>query len=626
MATNGEGAAAAVSPAGLVALQAARQPHAPAILAPGRATLTFGALAGLIDSTTAKLAAIGIGIGSRVALVLPDGPEMATTLYAVTEAATCAPLDPSIDEPSCVVLLRRMRIDAVIVADGRDVAARRAATSLGVQIIALSPRRGAAAGAFDLATADPRPAVPRMPLHRDDVALILHTSGSTAAPKIVPVSYANLVSGALSRVPLLQLTAADRGLCVSALTTAAGIRRSLFPVLTAGGSIICTPGFDLAMFFDLLDEFRPSFYAAGPAVHRAILDEALRRGVAGHSLRFILCGTGALTAEVQHGLERAFGVPAIHAYGMTETSTIAQNPLPPGERRAGSVGVPAACEVAILGDDGELLSDGQTGEIVVRGPTVFTGYENDDEANRRAFHRGWFRTGDLGQLDADGYLFVAGRLKEIINRGGAKVLPLEVDAALMAHAGVADAACFGVPHPTLGEDVVAAVALRPDTPITAQQLRDAALERLPAHMVPSRVVLVESIPRDAQGKLRRGELAEVLAQAMRIEFTPPHGPLQQLVAASFREVLGLERIGAHDNFFALGGDSLRGTQALVRMNAALGLDLTAIELFRRPTVAEFAARLAIATGTTRVGPPPLTPRTRRSSEPPIRDEQLKRRA
>jgi len=615
VATNGggEGAAAPVSPAGLVALQAARHPHAPAILAPGRTALTFGALAVLIDSTTAELAAIGIGRGSRVALVLPDGPEMATSLYAVTEAATCAPLDPSIDEPSCVALLHRMRIDAVIVTHGQDVAARRAAASLGVQIIALSPRRGAAAGAFDLATADPRPDVARRGPHRDEVALILHTSGSTGAPKIVPIYYANLVSGALSRMPLLQLTAADRGLCISSLTTAAGIRRSLFPVLTAGGSVVCTPGFDLAMFFDLLDEFRPTFYGAAPTVHRAILDEALRRGVAGHSLRFILCGTGALTAEVQHGLERAFGVPAIHAYGMTETSTIAQNPLPPGERRAGSVGIPAACEVAILGDDGALLSAGQTGEIVVRGPTVFTGYENDDEGNRRAFHRGWFRTGDLGHVDADGYLFVAGRLKEIINRGGAKVLPAEVDAALMAHSGVADAACFSVPHPTLGEDVVAAIVLRPEAAVSAQQLRDAALERLPAHKVPSRIVLVNSIPRDAQGKLCRGELADVLAQAMRIEFTPPDGPLQQLVAASFREVLGIERIGAHDNFFALGGDSLRGTQAVVRMNAALGLDLDAIELFRRPTVAEFATRLAIAATAPRSGPPPLMPRSRRGA-------------
>ena len=493
------------------------------------------------------------------------------------------------------------------------MAARRAAASLGVQIIALSPRRGAAAGAFDLATADPRPDVARRGPHRDEVALILHTSGSTGAPKIVPIDYANLVSGALSRMPLLQLTAADRGLCISSLTTAAGIRRSLFPVLTAGGSVVCTPGFDLAMFFDLLDEFRPTFYGAAPTVHRAILDEALRRGVAGHSLRFILCGTGALTAEVQHGLERAFGVPAIHAYGMTETSTIAQNPLPPGERRAGSVGIPAACEVAILGDDGALLSAGQTGEIVVRGPTVFTGYENDDEGNRRAFHRGWFRTGDLGHVDADGYLFVAGRLKEIINRGGAKVLPAEVDAALMAHSGVADAACFSVPHPTLGEDVVAAIVLRPEAAVSAQQLRDAALERLPVHKVPSRIVLVNSIPRDAQGKLCRGELADVLAQAMRIEFTPPDGPLQQLVAASFREVLGIERIGAHDNFFALGGDSLRGTQAVVRMNAALGLDLDAIELFRRPTVAEFATRLAIAATAPRSGPPPLMPRSRRGA-------------
>jgi acyl-CoA synthetase (AMP-forming)/AMP-acid ligase II len=301
-----------------------------------------------------------------------------------------------------------------------------------------------------------------------------------------------------------------------------------------------------------------------------------------------------MSAELQHGLERAFGVPAIHAYGMTETSTIAQNPLPPGERRAGSVGLPAACEIAVLGDQGAMLARDQTGEIVVRGPTVFDGYENDDEANRAAFHHGWFRTGDVGHVDADGYLFVAGRLKEIINRGGAKVLPLEVDAVLMAQGGVADAACFGVPHVSLGEDVVAAVVPRPGGSVGAQQLRDAALALLPAYKVPSRIVFVDRIPRDGQGKVRRTELADTLLGAMRIEFTPPDGPLQLLVAAAFRDVLGVDRIGAHDNFFALGGDSLRGTQLVVRLNAALGLELGAIELFRRPTVTEFAARLAAA--------------------------------
>ena len=610
MNSDEEGAAAAVSPAGLVAFQAERRPDAPALLAPDRRAMSFGAFAELIDATTGRLAALGVGRGHRVALVLPDGPEMAAALYAVTEAATCAPLDPAIEDCDCRALLERMRVDAMIVADDHAAAARRAGAALGVQIIVLSPRGGAPAGAFDLTTADPRPAVPRQPPHGDDVALVLHTSGTTGMPKIVPATYTNLVSGALSRMELLQLTALDRGLCISALTTAAGIRRSLFPVLTAGGSVVCTPGFDPAMFFDLLDEFEPSFYAAGPTVHRAVLDEALRRGIASHSLRFILCGTGALTAEVQHGLERAFGVPAIHAYGMTETSTIAQNPLPPAERRAGSVGKPAACEVAILGDDGALLASGHTGEIVVRGPTVFAGYENDDEANRRAFHRDWFRTGDLGHVDADGYLFVAGRVKEIINRGGVKVLPQEVDAMLMAQAGVADAACFGVPHPTLGEDVVAVVVLRTDASVGGQQLRDAALERLPAYKVPSRIVPVSSIPRDAQGKLRRGELPDVLAQSMHTEFAPPHGPPQVLVAATFCEVLGIEHIGAHDNFFALGGDSLRGAQAVLRMNAALGLDLDAIELFRRPTVAEFATRLEEAAGAP-PGGPPLTPRPRR---------------
>ena len=603
-----EQAAAAVSPAGLIAFQARRHPDAPAMLARGRAPATFSMLDRMIATMVGRLAALGVGRGSRVAVILPDGPEMAAALYTVIEAATCAPLAPATDERTCLALFQRMRVDTVVVPHDHDLPARRAAAALGLPIIALSARRGAPAGAFDLTGSDARRAAARRPPRPDDVALILPTSGTTALPKIVPATYANLVNGALSRVDLLQLGCNDRGLCISALTTSAGIRRSLFPVLAAGGSVVCAPGFDLATFFDLLDEFRPTFYAAGPTVHRAILDEALRRGVARHSLRFILCGTGAMPPELQHGLEHAFGVPAIHAYGMTETSTIAQNPLPPGERRAGSVGLPAECEIAILDGRGALLSPGHPGEIVVRGPTVFEGYENDDEANRSAFHQGWFRTGDIGHVDADGYLFVDGRLKEIINRGGAKVMPPEVDAVLMAQSGVADAACVGVPHATLGEDVAAAVVLRPDAILSAQQLRDAAFELLPAYKVPSRIVFLKRIPRDIQGKLRRSELADTLREAMRAEFVPPEGPLQKLVAAGFRELLAVERVGAHDNFFALGGDSLRGLQLLVRLNAALGLDLAAVELFRRPTVAEFATRLAAAENDRTA---PVTRRSRR---------------
>ena len=307
-------------------------------------------------------------------------------------------------------------------------------------------------------------------------------------------------------------------------------------------------------------------------------------------------------------------VPAIQAYGTTETSTIAQNPLPPGQRRAGSAGLPAACRVAILGDDGTMLAPQHAGEIVVRGPAVFDGYEEDDDSNRRSFHQGWFRTGDVGHIDEDGYLFVTGRLKEIINRGGAKVLPLEVDAMLMTQNGVADAACFGVPHPTLGEDVVAAVVLRAGATVSAQQLRDALLERMAAYKVPSRIMLVDEIPRDAQGKVRRRELSAARRTSTRPDYVPPRGRFQQLVADCFRDVLGIERIGAHDNFFALGGDSLRGTQAVARLNAALGLDLGAAVLFRRPTIGELAAALEMAACSAAPGAPPaLTPRSRRSA-------------
>jgi hypothetical protein len=257
-----------------------------------------------------------------------------------------------------------------------------------------------------------------------------------------------------------------------------------------------------------------------------------------------------------------------------------------------------------------LLPAGETGEIVVRGPEVFAGYENDPEANRRIFHDGWCRTGDLGYLDRDGYLFLCGRVKEIINRGGYKVSPPEVDAALASHPQVTEAGTFAVPHPTLGEDVVAAVVLRAPGAATPQELRDFAFAELAAFKVPSRIVPVAEIPKTALGKIRRSELAALLAVPAPRELLPACGPNEALVARLFAEVLGVDAIGALDDFFELGGDSLRGTQVVARANAALGTDLPPTCLFRRPTVRGFAAELAAAADSGHgSGPPPIRPRT-----------------
>ena len=588
-----------------VGREALRAPDALAILAPGRAPLTYRALMHRIDGASKALAAAGFGQGHRVGLALPDGPEMAVALLGVTAGASCVPLNPALDEASCVAAMRTLRIDAMIVPQGVDTSAGRAARSLSLPILRLAFSPQDPAGTFTLDGGASRTAATISAPAPEDVAIVLQTSGTTARPKVVPLTHRLLVEPSLARARRMGLTGADRCLCVTPLFTASGIRRSLLPVLMTGGSVICTPGLQVASFFAWLEEFQPTFYIGSPAVHRAVLDELDRRGGAPRTaLRFIGTGSSALPVELECRLESAFGVPVIQAYATTEAGLIAQNPLPPGRRRAGSAGLPAGNEFTIQGHAGESLPPGEAGEIVVRGPEVFGGYEDDPEANRDAFRDGWFRTGDLGYVDRDGFLFIAGRLKELINRGGFKVPPSAVDAALMRHPAIVDAATFAVPHRTLGEDVVTAVVLRISATVTAHELRDFAFRHLDAFMVPSQIVPVSKLPRTALGKIQRDELVVTLRQHLRADFMPPRDANEELVAGLFSEVLGIDSIGAFDNFFMLGGDSLQGARLVQRANSTLGSNLDVARLFRRPTVAEFASELA-AVG--RAGPPTVGP-------------------
>ena len=605
----------------LIGSQSHRAPDALAILAPGRTPLTFQALTRQIDTAILSLAAAGFGRGDRVALALPNGPEMAVALLAVTGGASCVPLNPALDEASYRIAVQTLHIDALIVPEGEDTPAVRAAHSLAVPIIRLAFSPVDRAGTFTLVAESSRPAVTAGTPAHEDVALLLQTSGTTARPKAVPLTHRLLVEPALTRARRLRLTSGDRCLCMAPLSTSTGIRRSLFPVLVVGGSVVCTSGLSGNSFVDWLDEFEPTFYSGAPAIHRAVLDELDRRGDMPRStLRFIVTGSAATPADVESRLEGAFGVPVVQAYGMTETGVIAQNPLPPGRRRAGSAGLPVDNEFAILDGAGARLPPEEVGEIVVRGPEVFGGYEDHPEANREAFCDGWFRTGDLGYVDRDGYLFIVGRVKELINRGGFKVSPATVDAALLRHPAVRDAATFAMAHPTLGEDVVTAVVLRAGVHVTPQALRDFAFAHLSAFMVPSQVMPVEELPRTVLGKVNRGELATLLAPRLRAKFSPPRDRNEELVAGFFAEVLGRDDVGAFDHFFELGGDSLRGAQLVMRVNAALGIDLDVTCLFRRPTVAEFAVELASnGRASPQSGPPPITPQERQRFRPDATD-------
>lgn len=600
----------------LLATHVRRTPDAFALLAPARAALTFGGLAAQLDSVAQTLAGAGFASGARIGIALANGPECATALLGVMTCATCVPFDPQSDAETFRYLCRRLRVDAVIVDAQTSPAIRSTANELGVPLVMLVATPDAPAGTFALDCESMRPAVPIERPAPDDIALVLHTSGTTGKPKAVPLLQRRVHEMMLFRTEVFAMTPRDRGLCVRPLFTSAAINRNLLQPLAGGGSLVCVTRFDADLMLDWLSLFRPTFYSGGPTTHRAVLEAIERSGRApDHALRFVVSSSMAISAELQQRLEDTLGVPVIQTYAMTECGTIAQDPLPPGVRRKGSVGKPTQGEVAILGDSGEFLPGGDAGEIVVRGTHVFRGYEDDPQANRDAFIGDWFRTGDVGYLDGDGYLYVTGRLKEIINRGGVKVPSAEVDAVLMRHPAVAEASTVGIAHPTLGEDVVSAVVLRDGATTTLPQLRDFAFESLPAHKVPTRIVAVDAIPRSPLGKVRRRELEQSLSTQLRPAYEAPRNEREAALAKLFGEILGAERLGRADNFFALGGDSLRGAQLVARLNRMLACDVGVASLFRRPTIAEFAAETESGSAKVSVSPAivPL-PRGRRARQ------------
>jgi oxalate---CoA ligase len=493
-------------------LLASGRDDAVAIAAHEAPPLTYAGLRALIERTCGTLNDLGIGLGDRVAIVLPNGPEMAAAFLCVASAATSAPLNPAYKQDEFEFYLEDLKAKALIVEAGSESPALRAAEKLGVALLTLIPERQVGAGAFELSGSPLGAAIRPGPAKPDDVALILHTSGTTSRPKIVPLHHANIWTSARNIAASLELSENDRALNVMPLFHIHGLIAGLSAPLSRGGAVFCTPGFNALKFFADMEEVKPTWYTAVPTMHQTILTRAGRHKeiIARHPLRFVRSSSSSLPPTVIGELEAAFKCPVIEAYGMTEaTHQMASNPLN-GVRKPGSVGVPAGPEIAIMDEAGLLMSPGETGEVVIRGENVTAAYENNPKANGEAFVDGWFRTGDQGVIDADGYLTLTGRLKEIINRGGEKISPREVDEALMDHPAVLQAVAFAVPHPMLGEDVGAAVVLREGLSATEQELGAFLSERLAAFKTPRKILFLAEIPKGATGKLQRIGLAQKL--------------------------------------------------------------------------------------------------------------------
>jgi len=470
--------------------------------------LTYRSLREQVERLAGWLQRAGISRQDRIAIVLPNGIEAVVAFLSAATAATAAPLNPNYKLEEFRYYLADTGARALVVPAEAGECARQAAS----QGTLLIESRTDAGGHVQFFTSARVRALGELdPPSAEDVALVLHTSGTTSRPKRVPLRHCNLVASARNVARSYALTPSDVSMCVMPLFHVHGLVGSVLSSLLAGAAVVVPPGFNALAFWPTVHDHGATWYSAVPTIHQMLLARA-REGIrppGAEKLRFIRSCSSALAPATMAELERSFGVPVLEAYGMTEAShQIATNPLPPAARKPGTVGIGSNVEIGIMDTEGRLQPAEVQGEVVIRGANVIAGYEDNPEANATSFSNGWFRTGDEGVADKEGYLKLIGRIKELIVRGGEKISPLEIDQVLQLHPAVAAVATFGVPHRVYGEEVAAAVELR--APATERELISFCHDHLADFKCPKKIHIVERIPRTATGKILRRTVAQKL--------------------------------------------------------------------------------------------------------------------
>ena len=482
-------------------------------VAGGGPAVTYDQLRQQVDSLTGQLNQFGLGRRDRIAMALPNGLEVIASFLAASTVGTAAPLNPAYTRDEFKFYLEDTGARALIVPTGDGEEARAAASDNVLLIEADLDDDGRVRFSSAGTAGAPRPRDYLDKPEPDDIALILHTSGTTSRPKRVPLSHANLMTSARNVAETYQLTSADVSLCVMPLFHVHGLVASTLATLFTGGTVVVPAKFNPLSFWSIVREHGATWYSAVPTIHQVLLSRTKGARPAGaEQLRFIRSCSAALAPQTMADIEERFGVPILEAYGMTEAAhQMASNPLPPAARKAGSVGRGTAVEIAILDKAGDQMPPGTVGEVSIRGANVFAGYEGNMEANAESFSHGWFRTGDQGYLDTEGYLTLVGRLKELINRGGEKISPREIDEMLLTHPAVAEAVCFGIAHRVYGEEVAAAVVLKGAA--TESDLIAHCRSALSDFKCPTSIYIVESIPRTATGKIQRRNVAAAITKS-----------------------------------------------------------------------------------------------------------------
>jgi acyl-CoA synthetase (AMP-forming)/AMP-acid ligase II/thioesterase domain-containing protein/acyl carrier protein len=514
---------------------------------------------------------------------------MAFLLFGIMGGAIAVPISPRATAEELAIDFRQREIKTLVVEAALETPARSIAEQLGIPIIEAAPAASGGVDGVDFSGGAPDRSHDPAPSRAEDYFVVLLTSGTTERSKVVPIRHRHRITGADFGHPT------DRILAAGPLYFA-GRQMAVVRNLTSGASTILAPSFDMDDFWDFLGNYGLTQFTANPTILKTILSQASAHAtdIERSNLQLITASGSKVEPEIADEIEELFGVPVVERYAASEANRIAGHPFPRELRKRGSVGIPVDCEVRIRSLDGNFLPTGERGEVVVRGPHVFDGYENDDAANAEAFADGWFRTGDEGFFDNDGYLTLTGRIKEVINRGGEKVSPAEVDSALTDHPYVHDAATFPIPHPTLGEEVAAAVVKTPGSDLAERELTYFLLDRLSGAKVPRCIVFTDEIPKSDAGKVQRHQLAEAFGVSIDSKghkSSRNPSPLEYRLLMLWRWTLKNPRVGIDDNFFLMGGDSLQAVGLFLQLEKVFKCRLPVATLFKAGTVAEMAELL-----------------------------------
>ncbi len=466
----------------------------------------------LTNKIGGQLRSLNLKNNDTVAFVSDNGPTAAITFLAVSSAAIAAPLNPKYSKPEFSYYLKDLNAKVLLVEDHKHFKAREAASELKLEVINIARTNSnqlisLSKDGIELNAEEFKPN------KTSDISLVLHTSGTTSKPKIVPLTVENIYSSAKNIASTLNLSNDDRYLNIMPLFHIHGLVAGILSTIVSRGTIICANGFDALSFYHLIEYFNPTWYSGVPTMHQMILSRSTRNQkiISASSIRFIRSSSASLPVKILHGLEKTFSCPVIEAYGMTEAAhQMTSNLLTPNGRKPGSVGVAAGPEVGVLTYTSKIVKKKGIGEVVIKGTNVFSGYKNNKEANKEGFIDGWFRTGDEGKIDKNGYLTITGRLKEIINRAGEKIMPKEIDEIILQHPDIEQAVAFSIPHNTLGEEVGLAIVLTDGVKMEENSVKRYFQDKIAKFKIPTRILFLDEIPKGSTGKLQRIGLATKL--------------------------------------------------------------------------------------------------------------------